>query len=46
LIVRFGALTAADRTAMERFVQPTLRNWNGIAVGAMRPTELLLPRGM
>ncbi len=29
----------ADRTALERFVRPALRNWNGIAVGALRPTD-------
>ena len=26
-------LPAADRAALEPFVRPTLRNWNGIAVG-------------
>ncbi len=31
----------ADRAALERFVRPTLRNWNGIAVGSLRPTEAL-----
>lgn len=30
-----------DRAALERFVRPTLRNWNGITVGRMRPTEKL-----
>jgi L-asparaginase II len=24
----------------ESFVQPTLRNWNGIAVGRLRPTAV------
>ena len=28
----------ADRAALARFVRPTLRNWNGIAVGELRPT--------
>ena len=28
----------ADRAALEPFVRPTLRNWNGIAVGELRPT--------
>lgn len=28
-----------DRAALERFVRPTLRNWNGIAVGSIRPTD-------
>ena len=30
-----------DRAALEPFVRPTLRNWNGIAVGSMRPTDAL-----
>jgi len=25
--------------ALERFVRPVLRNWNGIAVGSLRPAE-------
>ena len=28
----------ADRSALERFVRPALRNWSGIAVGSLRPT--------
>ncbi len=32
----------SDRAALERFVRPTLRNWNGIAVGGLRPTEALV----
>ncbi|MEA2907159.1 MAG: hypothetical protein QOI12_4546 [Alphaproteobacteria bacterium] len=43
LIARFGGWSEAERTALERFIRPTLRNWNGIAVGAMRPTQELLP---
>jgi L-asparaginase II len=31
----------ADRTMLEPFVRPTLRNWNGITVGAIRPAEAL-----
>ena len=31
----------ADRAALEPLVRPTLRNWNGIAVGSLRPTEVL-----
>ena len=30
-----------DRAALERFVRPTLSNWNGIAVGSIRPTDAL-----
>jgi L-asparaginase II len=25
---------------LESFIRPTLRNWNGIAVGRLRPTEV------
>ena len=39
-LARFLPLDA-DRAALEPFVRPALRNWNGIAVGAMRPTEAL-----
>ncbi len=31
----------ADRNAIERFARPMLRNWNGIEVGALRPTAAL-----
>ena len=31
----------ADRAALEAYVRPALRNWNGIAVGALRPTDAL-----
>ena len=27
-----------DRAALEPFVRPMLRNWNGIEVGGLRPT--------
>src|SRR6266545_1116132 len=42
LITRFCALGEAERAALERFVRPTLRNWNGITVGSLRPTEALV----
>jgi len=32
-------LGSADRAALEPLLRPTLRNWNGIAVGGLRPTE-------
>ena len=41
LIARFLPLTDAERAALARFAQPVLRNWNGIEVGALRPTEAL-----
>ena len=33
--------THADRSALEKFIRPTLRSWNGIAVGEIRPTDML-----
>ncbi len=30
-----------DRAALARFVRAPLRNWNGIAVGEIRPTAVL-----
>jgi len=41
-IARFLPLTEDERGALERFVRPTLRNWNGIEVGGLRPTSELL----
>jgi L-asparaginase II len=40
LLSRFLPLES-DRAALEPFVRPVLRNWNGIAVGGMRPTPAL-----
>jgi L-asparaginase II len=42
LIARFVALSDAERAALERFVRPVTRNWSGIAVGSLRPTEVML----
>ena len=39
-LVRFRA-SAAARARLSRFVQPTLHNWNGIAVGSLRPTKAI-----
>jgi L-asparaginase II len=41
LIARFLRADAADRAFLGRFVHPTLRNWNSIAVGELRPAEAL-----
>jgi len=41
-IARFLPLRDDERAALERFVRPTVRNWNGIAVGGLRPTMELL----
>ena len=34
-----STLTDAERAALDRFLRPTLRNWNGIEVGALRPAD-------
>jgi L-asparaginase II len=39
LIARFLPLKADERTALSRFANPNLRNWNGIEVGALRVTD-------
>jgi L-asparaginase II len=41
MIVRFLDLAPADRMVCERYLRATLRNWNGIEVGQLRPTEAL-----
>lgn len=41
LISRFLSLEDADRELLKRLMYPTLRNWNGIAVGVLRPSEAL-----
>jgi L-asparaginase II len=41
VIARLLPLEAAERTALARFGAPTLRNWNGIEVGALRVTAAL-----
>jgi L-asparaginase II len=33
----------ADSATLEPFVRPPIRNWNGIAVGALRPTDAFKP---
>jgi L-asparaginase II len=41
LIARFGVLSEAERAALDHLARPTLRNWNGFMIGALRPTEAL-----
>jgi L-asparaginase II len=41
LIARLVPMNEADRASLERFMRPTLRNWNGIEVGAIRPGDAL-----
>jgi L-asparaginase II len=43
-IARFLPMSEAERGAFERFLRPTLRNWNGIEVGGLRAAEGLLPQ--
>ena len=41
VIARFLPLAASERAALERFVAPVQRNWNGFEVGQVRVTEAL-----
>jgi len=41
LAATLSQLLPNDRAALEPFVRPTLRNWNGMATGALRPAEAL-----
>jgi L-asparaginase II len=41
LAATLARLLPNDRAMLESFVRPALRNWNGILVGALRPTEAL-----
>src|SRR5579862_768671 len=41
IIARFLPLSDAERTALERFVHPTLRNWNSFEIGALRVTAAI-----
>jgi len=41
VIARFLPLATEERAALAPFLQPTLRNWNGLAVGSLRVTEAL-----
>jgi L-asparaginase II len=42
LIARFVEMRTAEELAFNRFLQPTLRNFNGIEIGALRPAGPLL----
>jgi L-asparaginase II len=41
VLARFLPLTASERAALERFVAPVQRNWNGFEVGQNRVTQTL-----
>ena len=42
LIAQFLPLADAERAALERFVRPTLHNWNGFEVGTLRVMDASL----
>jgi L-asparaginase II len=42
MIARFLPMLDDERAALERFVRPTLRNWNGTEVGGLRPSDALV----
>jgi L-asparaginase II len=44
LLGRLLALDAADHAALAPLARPTLRNWNGLEVGELRPSQLLAQR--
>ena len=41
-VYRLSPVPDDERTVLDRFVRPTLRNWNGIEVGGLRPGDALL----
>jgi L-asparaginase II len=41
LVARFVACDERERAVLDRLMRPTLHNWNGLAVGALRPTPAL-----
>jgi L-asparaginase II len=42
MIARFLPMDDEERGALDRFVRPVLRNWNGFEVGGLRPADELL----
>lgn len=45
LLARFCPMSDYDRAGLEKFLRPSLRNWNGIVVGSLRPTEAIAAAG-
>jgi L-asparaginase II len=41
VIARFVELSASEEQGFEHFLHPTLRNWNGLEVGSLRPAAAL-----
>jgi L-asparaginase II len=44
LMIRLMPLDPDECAMLERFARPVLSNWNGIEVGRLRPSEIVLPR--
>jgi len=42
MIARFLPLDGRDQPVLDRYLRPSLRNWNGITVGVIAPTPELL----
>jgi L-asparaginase II len=42
LVARFVTCDQRERAVLDRLMRPTLHNWNGLAVGALRPTPALV----
>jgi L-asparaginase II len=42
IIARVLPMSDEERRSLNRFLRPTLRNWNGIEVGGLRPSDTLL----
>jgi L-asparaginase II len=45
LIIRLMRLDPDERAVLDVFAWPTLRNWNRVEVGRLRPTGAVLPAG-
>lgn len=43
MIARYLPVSDADRAALEPHLPKRLRNWNGIEVGVVRPTPIVIP---
>jgi len=41
LIARYVEMSTSERTTLERYLRPTLHNWNGFAIGGLHATDLL-----
>jgi hypothetical protein len=44
LMLRLMRLDAGEQAVIGRFALPTLSNWNGIEVGRLRPSAVLLAK--